>query len=152
MKRFCLEFLKRGLLAAGGGPIILAIIYGILGANGTVTALTPNEVCKGIITVTLMAFIAAGIQAIYQTERLPLISATLIHGAVLYLDYLIMYLLKSFLRTEQVRFVYLRMTLMLLLSVRHMPVQVTVLRTLLLLHSVRALAAESLLTARFSAE
>jgi hypothetical protein len=95
MKRFCLEFLKRGLPAAGGGPIILAIIYGILGANGTVTTLTPNEVCKGIITVTLMAFIAAGIQAIYQTERLPLISATLIHGAVLYLDYLIMYLLND---------------------------------------------------------
>jgi hypothetical protein len=42
-----------------------------------------------------MAFIAAGIQAIYQTERLPLISATLIHGAVLYLDYLIMYLLND---------------------------------------------------------
>ena len=95
MKKFCLEFLKRGLLAAGGGPIILAIIYGILGANGTVTALTPNEICKGIITVTLMAFIAAGIQVIYQTERLPLISATLIHGAVLYLDYLIMYLLND---------------------------------------------------------
>jgi NADH:ubiquinone oxidoreductase subunit 6 (subunit J) len=95
MKKFCLEFLKRGLLAAGGGPIILAIIYGILGANGTVTALTPNEVCKGILSITLMAFIAAGIQAIYQIERLPIISAILIHGAVLYIDYLIMYLMND---------------------------------------------------------
>ena len=95
MKKFCLEFLKRGLLAAWGGPFILAIIYGILGANGTVTALTPSEVCKGILSITLMAFIAAGIQAIYQVERLPLISAILIHGAVLYLDYLIMYLMND---------------------------------------------------------
>lgn len=95
MKKFCLEFLKRGLLAAWGGPFILAIIYGILGANGTVTALTPSEVCKGILSITLMAFIAAGIQAIYQFERLPLISAILIHGAVLYLDYLIMYLMND---------------------------------------------------------
>lgn len=95
MKKFCLEFLKRGLLAAWGGPFILAIIYGILGANGTLTALTPSEVCKGILSITLMAFIAAGIQAIYQFERLPLISAILIHGAVLYLDYLIMYLMND---------------------------------------------------------
>lgn len=95
MKKFCLEFLKRGLLAAWGGPFILAIIYGILGANGTLTALTPSEVCKGILSITLMAFIAAGIQAIYQVERLPLISAILIHGAVLYLDYLIMYLMND---------------------------------------------------------
>lgn len=95
MKKFCLEFLKRGLLAAWGGPFILAIIYGILGANGTVTALTPSEVCKGILSITLMAFIAAGIQAIYQIERLPIISAILIHGAVLYLAYLIMYLMND---------------------------------------------------------
>lgn len=95
MKKFWLEFLKRGFIAAWGGPFILAIIYGILGANGTVTALTPSEVCKGILSITLMAFIAAGIQAIYQVERLPLISAILIHGAVLYLDYLIMYLMND---------------------------------------------------------
>lgn len=95
MKKFWLEFMKRGLLAAWGGPFILAIIYGILGANGTVTALTPSEVCKGILSITLMAFIAAGIQAVYQMERLPLISAILIHGAVLYLDYLIMYLMND---------------------------------------------------------
>ena len=95
MKKFCLEFLKRGLLAAWGGPFILAIIYGILGANGTVTALTPSEVCKGILSITLMAFIAAGIQAIYQIDRLPIISAILIHGAVLYLAYLIMYLMND---------------------------------------------------------
>ena len=38
MKQYCLTFLKRGLLAASGGPLILAMIYGILGANGIVGA------------------------------------------------------------------------------------------------------------------
>jgi len=61
MKQYCLTFLKRGLLAASGGPLILAMIYGILGANGQVTSLAPGEVCMGIVTVTLLAFIAAGI-------------------------------------------------------------------------------------------
>ncbi len=95
MKKFALQFLQRGLIAAAGGPVILAIVYGILGATGTVTALSPGEVCTGVLTVTLMAFVAAGITGIYQMERLPMVSAALIHAGVLYLDYLLMYLLNS---------------------------------------------------------
>ena len=98
MRRFLLEFLKRGLMAAAGGPMVLAIVYGILGATGVATNLSPKEVCLGILTVTLMAFIAAGITAIYQTDRLPLISSIVIHGGVLYLDYLVMYLLNSWIQ------------------------------------------------------
>ena len=94
MKRqFIRTFLHRGLLAASGGPVILAIIYGILGQTGTVTAFAPDEVCLGILSITLMAFIAAGITAIYSLDRLPLPGAIAIHAAVLYLDYLLMYLL-----------------------------------------------------------
>lgn len=95
MKQYCLTFLKRGLLAASGGPLILAMIYGILGANGQVTSLAPGEVCMGIVTVTLLAFIAAGIGVVYQIERLPLLSATAIHAGSLYLDYLLIYLLNN---------------------------------------------------------
>lgn len=95
MKKFWGQFVLRGLLAASGGPLILAIIYGTLAATDAVTALSPGEVCLGIISVTLMAFIAAGITAVYQTEKLPLFSAVLLHGGVLYLDYLLMYLLND---------------------------------------------------------
>ena len=95
MKQYCLTFLKRGLLAASGGPLILAMIYGILGANGQVTSLAPGEVCMGIVTVTLLAFIAAGIGVVYQIERLPLLSATAIHAGAMYLDYLLIYLLNN---------------------------------------------------------
>ncbi len=92
---FWKDFALRGLAAAAGGPVVLAIIYGILGATGAVETLTPKEVCLGVLTVTVMAFVAAGITAIYQTERLPLIGRILIHAAVLYADYLFMYLLNS---------------------------------------------------------
>ena len=95
MKKFALEFLKRGLLAASGGPVVLAIVYGILGATGAVTSFTPHEVCMGILTVTLMAFISAGVGIVYQIEQLPLLSATFIHAAALYLDYLLVYLLNN---------------------------------------------------------
>lgn len=95
MKKFAGEFLKRGLMAAAGGPVVLAIVYGCLGAFEGVTSLSPSEVCMGILSVTVMAFIAAGITAIYQTEKLPLAMAILLHSGVLYLDYLVMYLLNS---------------------------------------------------------
>ncbi|MBP3674221.1 MAG: DUF3021 domain-containing protein [Oscillospiraceae bacterium] len=94
-KKYVLESLKRGLMAAAGGPVILAIVYGILGAAGTITSLSPSEVCMGILTVTLMAFLAAGVSVVYNIERLPLLPATLIHAAALYADYLLVYLLNA---------------------------------------------------------
>ena len=97
MKKFAKEFLFRGLIAAAGGPIVLAIIYGILGATGTVSSFSPKEVCLGILTITLLAFIVAGMTAIYQLEQLPLISAILIHGAGLYAAYILTYLLNGWL-------------------------------------------------------
>lgn len=95
MKKFILEFTKRGLMAASGGPVILAIVYGIIGITGEAASFTPGQVSLGILTVTIMAFIAAGVTTVYQMEQLPLASAILIHAGVLYLDYLIMYLLNS---------------------------------------------------------
>lgn len=95
MKKYVLEFAKRGLMAASGGPIILAIVYGSLGNAGVVSAVPTGELCMGILSSLLMAFIAAGISVVYQIERLPLASAALIHAGALYLDYLVMYLLNS---------------------------------------------------------
>jgi len=95
MKHYAAEFTKRGLMAAAGGPVILAIIYGILEKTGAVSSLSPIEVCLGILTITLMAFTAAGITMIYTVEKLPLPTAILTHAAVLYLDYLMIYLLND---------------------------------------------------------
>ena len=98
MKTFWKDFLLRGLVAAGFGPVVLAIIYGILGAAGTVATLTPHEVCMGILSVTLLAFIVGGMNAIYQLEKLPLINAIMIHGAGLYVAYILIYLINGWLQ------------------------------------------------------
>ena len=100
MKSFWKEFLLRGLICAGGGPVVLGILYYILDATGTVDALTPKEVCIGILTITMLAFIAAGMTAIYQTERLPLPNKILIHGGSLYIAYLLTYLLNGWLEGQ----------------------------------------------------
>ena len=97
MKKFWKEFLFRGLICAAGGPLVLAIIYGTLGATGTVKAISTTEVCMGILTITLLAFIAAGMTAIYQMEQLPLPTMILLHGGVLYICYLGTYLVNGWL-------------------------------------------------------
>ncbi len=97
MRRIVLDFLRRGLIACGIGPIVLAILYLILQQRGSVDALPVNQVCIGIFSLSVLAFIAGGMNAIYQIERLPLMVAILIHGGVLYISYLGAYLINDWL-------------------------------------------------------
>lgn len=100
MKKFWKEFLLRGLICAAGGPLVLAIIYGILGATGEVAYFSPREVCMGILTITLLAFIVAGMTAIYQMEQLPLPTMILLHGGALYIAHILTYLLNGWLQNS----------------------------------------------------
>ncbi len=95
MKNFWKEFVHRGLLVCCAGPLIVAIIYMCISASGNLTSLTPNEVCMAIFSSAVMAFVAGGITAIYTIENMPLIKALLLHGLILYIDYLGVYLLNS---------------------------------------------------------
>ena len=97
MKKNILEFMRRGLVACGFGPLVLAIIYLFLQRSGHLETLSVNEVCAGIFSLALLAFIAGGMNMIYQIERLPLMAAILIHGGVLYVAYLATYLLNDWL-------------------------------------------------------
>lgn len=84
-------------MACGFGPIILAILYLILQHEAAIETLTVEQVCLGIFSLSALAFIAGGMNVIYQVERLPLMVAILIHGSVLYISYLITYLLNDWL-------------------------------------------------------
>ena len=97
MKKFVLEFVRRGFIASAIGPIILAIVYLILKQFAAIDTLTVNQVCIGIFSLIALAFIAGGMNAIYQVERLPLMTAILIHGGVLYVGYLGTYLINDWL-------------------------------------------------------
>lgn len=97
MKKFWKEFLLRGLICAAGGPLVLAVIYGILSATGTVETISTIEVCLSILTITLLAFTAAGMTAIYQVEQLPLPMMILLHGGALYIAYILTYLINGWL-------------------------------------------------------
>ena len=97
MKRHMLEFFRRGLAAWGLGPVVLAVLYLILQQQGVVEMLTVREVCLGIFSLSALAFIAGGMNVIYQIEQLPLMVAIFIHGGVLYFSYLATYLVNGWL-------------------------------------------------------
>ena len=102
MKKFWKEFLFRGLICASGGPIVLAIIYGILGATSAAEIIQSASACTEILTITLLAFIAAGMTAIYQAEQLPLPAMILLHGGALYIAYILIYLMNGWLENSLV--------------------------------------------------
>jgi len=98
MKKLLIEFFRRGFIACGIGPVVLAIVYLILQRQCNVQTLTVFQVCTGIISLTTLAFIAGGMNVIYQIEHLPLMVAILIHGCVLYFSYLVTYLVNGWLK------------------------------------------------------
>ena len=97
MKKNIFEFFRRGLVACGFGPMVLVVLYLILQRQYNLQTLTVNEVCLGIASLSALAFIAGGMNVIYQIERLPLMVAILIHGSVLYISYLVTYLINGWL-------------------------------------------------------
>ena len=97
IKKIVLEFLRRGLVSCGFGPLVLVVVYLILQYQCDVYTLTVNEICLGIVSLSVLAFIAGGMNVIYQIERLPLMVAILIHGATLYISYMGTYLINSWL-------------------------------------------------------
>ena len=97
MRKYILEFFRRGLVASGFGPIVLAILYLILKHQNVIDVLTVEEVCLGIFSLSALAFIAGGMNVVYQIEKLPLMIAIFIHGFVLYISYLITYIVNNWL-------------------------------------------------------
>ena len=97
MRTHIRDFLRRGSAACGLGPLVLAVLYLILQHNGTVHILTVGQVCLGIFSLSGLAFIAGGMNFIYQIEQLPLMAAISVHGGVLYISYLATYLLNGWL-------------------------------------------------------
>ena len=102
MRKFMKKFCVRGMMFAWGGPVIMAIVWLCLQAVGVISELTVNQAVLGIVSITIMAFIAAGISVVYQMENLPKPFAALIQASVLYIDYLGIYLLNGWVPTNRI--------------------------------------------------
>ena len=100
MNKYIKEFLKRGLMCCWGGPIILAIVWLCINNGNVAKDISLYDASISIISVTILAFVVAGISMIYQVESLPIAMAGLIQFAVIYIAYLTTYLLNNWFDTS----------------------------------------------------
>ena len=82
-------------MAAWGGPVIVCIVWACIQTAGVIVSIDVNTAVLAILSSLLLAFIAAGISVVYQMEQLPKSMAALIQMAVLYVDYLVIYLING---------------------------------------------------------
>lgn len=97
MKKCFKQFLQRGLMCSIGGVVIVMIIYGVLASKGILTTLTPHKVITEVLSAALLAFIMGGVSVVHSIERLSLMSASLLHGLVIYVDVIAIYLYNGWL-------------------------------------------------------
>ena len=94
MNRYVKEFLHRGLVFGGFGPVILGIIYAFLeGDEGF--SLNGPQVLIAIVSIYLLAFVHAGASVFNQIESFSVPKALLCHFSVLYAAYVGCYLIND---------------------------------------------------------
>ena len=95
MKKYCLEFIKRGLTFSGLGPVVLGIVYFILGRAIEGFSLSGGEVLVAIVSTYFLAFLQAGASVFNQIDEWHLSKSLLFHFLTVYTAYLVCYLVNS---------------------------------------------------------
>lgn len=99
MKKYLKEFLKRGLMFGGFGPIIMAMIYFIIEKTAGLT-LNGGEAFVAVISTYLLAFVQAGASVFNQIEHWPITKSLACHFVTLFVAYTACYLLNSWIPFE----------------------------------------------------
>ena len=100
MNKYVKEYIHRGLIFGGFGPIILGIIYFILSKTVDGFMLSGLEVMIGIISTYLLAFVHAGASIFNQIEHWGISKSLLCHLSILYVAYSLCYVINTWIPFE----------------------------------------------------
>lgn len=100
MNRYVKEFLHRGMLFGGFGPIITGIVYCVLEQSVPQFSLGGTQVLLAIVSTYLLAFFQAGASVFHQIESWSVARAALCHFSVLYVSYTLCYLVNTWIPFE----------------------------------------------------
>ena len=100
MNIYVKRFLLRGLIFGGFGPIVLAIVYGILGQTIEGFSIRGDEALLAIISIYALAFIQAGASVFNQIEEWGIGKSLLVHFATLFVAYSGCYLVNTWIPFE----------------------------------------------------
>ena len=100
MNRYVKQFLHRGLIFGGFGPLVMAVIYLILSYTIEDLRLTGVEAFTAILSTYLLAFVHAGASVFNQIEHWPIAKSLFFHFFSLYLAYMLCYLVNTWILFE----------------------------------------------------
>lgn len=100
MNKYVKEFLHRGLMFGGFGPIIVGIIYLVLSYNIAGFSLGGADAFISIVSIYLLAFVHAGSSVFNQIEHWSTMKGLLCQLVSLYIAYVVCYLINSWIPFE----------------------------------------------------
>ncbi len=100
MKRVLKKFSSRGLLFMGFGPLIYAIVLLTIEWGGEEIIFSGISIFKGVLSTSLLAFLASGVSIVWQEEKIGKGAAVLIQGTTLYISYLLTYLINDWIKKD----------------------------------------------------
>lgn len=95
MNKYLKEFLHRGLIFGGFGPMIAGLVYMIIDLTGTKLDLAGWQIFVAIITSYLLGFIQAGSSIFEQIEEWSIFKSAFAHLISIYSIYIFTYLVNS---------------------------------------------------------
>ncbi len=95
MNKYVKEFIHRGMMFSGFGPIVLGVVYLIVSKATDDFILTGSQICLAITSVYILAFLQAGATVFNQIEHWPLAKSLLCHFLTLYGAYSLCYLINT---------------------------------------------------------
>lgn len=95
MSKYVKNFLLRGMMFSGLGPIVLGIVYVVLQHTIDEFSLNGTEVLIAIISTYLIAFVQAGASIFNQVEEWSVLKSITVHLSTLYVLYLLVYVINS---------------------------------------------------------
>lgn len=97
MNKYVKEYIHRGLIFSGLGPVTFAIIICIIEACGTKVALSSIDVLKAVLATYVVAFVHAGGSVFPTIEKWSKMKAFFFQGGSTYFVYLFAYLINNWL-------------------------------------------------------
>ena len=100
MNRYLKDFLHRGLIFGGFGPIVTAIVFMCISLADGSFSLTANQILLATVSSYLLAFIQAGVTVFNQIEHWSTVKSLLCHFVTLYAAYSVCYVVNSWIPFE----------------------------------------------------
>lgn len=97
MNKYVKEYLHRGLLFGGFGPIIAGIVFIAIQLSGVTISLDGVQVFVAVVSTYLLAFTQAGASVFNQIERWGIARSVAAHFISIYTVYLACYLINRWL-------------------------------------------------------